>query len=268
MLGGVTSDTATSAASGSFRPLDADELTGRVRSHLVALEDPHCLLHAAVVQPFLAMRAAALQDGIVLEPASSFRDFDRQCLIWNGKYRGERALFDRQGQPLDALTLSPADRVEAILCWSALPGASRHHWGTDLDVYDGSALPAGERPQLVPAEYAPGGPFARLDTWLAAHAGRFGFFRPYATVRAGVAPEPWHISHAAIATDCLSRLTPEVLREALATAALEGAPEIAVRLEGWHARFVLGVDDPPAIALAAAQAEASARELGDHGSVV
>jgi hypothetical protein len=59
-----------------------------------------------------------------------------------------------------------------------------------------------------------------------------------------------------------------VLREALATAALEGAPEIAARLEGWHARFVLGVDDPPAIALAAAQADASARELGDHGSMV
>jgi LAS superfamily LD-carboxypeptidase LdcB len=273
MLRGVTSDTATSAASGSFRPLFVDELTGRARSHLVALEDPHCLLHAAVVQPFLAMRAAALQDGIVLEPASSFRDFDRQCLIWNGKYRGERALLDRQGQPLDALALSPAERVEAILCWSALPGASRHHWGTDLDVYDGAALPAGERPQLVPAEYAPGGPFARLDAWLAAHAARFGFFRPYGVgptdaLREGVAPEPWHISHAAIAMDCLSRLTPDVLREALATAALEGAPEIAARLEGWHARFVLGVDDPPAIALAAAQADASARELGDHGSMV
>lgn len=239
--------------SGSVRPLDAHELTGRSRGHLVAVEAPSCLLHAAVVEPFLAMRAAARQDGIVLEPASSFRDFDRQCLIWNEKYRGERALLDRQGRPLDAAALSPAERVEAILCWSALPGASRHHWGTDLDVYDLAALPAGERPRLVPEEYAPGGPFAALEVWLAANASRFGFYRPYGTPQrvagVGVAPEPWHISYAPIASDCLQRLTPAVLRAALSAAALEGAEEIAVRLDAWHTRFVLGVDPPPALGI-------------------
>ncbi len=268
MLRSVDPEPSTSAVNGTpasasssssvvrFRPLDAYELTGRARSHLVPLEEPRCLLHAAVVHPFLAMRAAALQEGIVLEPASSFRDFDRQCLIWNEKFRGERALLDRQGRPLDAAALSPAERAEAILCWSALPGASRHHWGTDLDVYDRAALAEGERPQLLPEEYAVGGPSARLDAWLAAHAARFGFFRPYGASRGGVAPEPWHISHAPTATDCLARLTPGVLREALSSVTLEGAEEIAHRLEGWHARFVLGIDAP------------SARELGDHRRVV
>lgn len=245
-----------SVTSGTVRPLDARELTGRARSHLVELDDPRCLLHAAVVRPFLAMRAAALQDGIVMEPASSFRDFDRQCLIWNEKYRGDRPLLDRHGRPLEAAALSPVERVEAILCWSALPGASRHHWGTDLDVYDRAALAEGERPRLVPEEYAPGGPFARLDAWLAANAAQFGFFRPYSVSRGGVAPEPWHISHAPTATDCLQRLTPDVLREALADAALDGAEHVAARLEDWHTRFVLAIDPP------------SARELGDHGRMV
>ena len=36
-----------------------------------------------------------------------------------------------------------AARIDAILCWSALPGGSRHHWGTDCDVIDAAALPAG-----------------------------------------------------------------------------------------------------------------------------
>ena len=39
--------------------------------------------------------------------------------------------------------LSPAERIEAILRWSALPGASRHHWGTDLDLIDAHAIQPG-----------------------------------------------------------------------------------------------------------------------------
>ena len=69
-----------------------DQLTGRVRTHLRELQDPPCALHMQVVPPFLAMRAAAAADGIELVAFSSFRDFDRQLAIWNGKFRGERPL--------------------------------------------------------------------------------------------------------------------------------------------------------------------------------
>ena len=110
---------------------------------------------------------------------SSFRDFDRQLQIWNAKFSGARALLDAAGRPLDATALSPAARIDAILLWSALPGASRHHWGTDVDLIDRAATPAGYRVQLTPAEFAAGGPFARLHDWLEAHAARFGFFRPF-----------------------------------------------------------------------------------------
>ncbi|HEX6397833.1 MAG TPA: M15 family metallopeptidase, partial [Steroidobacteraceae bacterium] len=113
-----------------------DQLTGRARDHLVELSDPRCTLHRLVVAPFLAMRAAAAADGIDLVAFSSFRDFDRQLAIWNGKFRGERPMQDRAGKPLDPGSLSAAERVAAILWWSALPGASRHHWGTDFDVMD------------------------------------------------------------------------------------------------------------------------------------
>src|SRR6187455_2237555 len=88
-----------------------DQLTGRARDHLAELSDPRCTLHRLVVTPFLAMRAAAAADGIDLVAFSSFRDFDRQLAIWNGKFRGERPLQDRAGRSLNAGTLSPAGRV-------------------------------------------------------------------------------------------------------------------------------------------------------------
>ncbi len=241
MLRGMTSGTHT--------PLDALQLTGRARTHLVELDEPRCVLHAAVVGPFLALRAAAALDGLQLEPASSFRDFERQCHIWNAKYRGERPLLDRMGRALDAASLTPAERVDAILAWSALPGASRHHWGTDLDVYDRAALSEGARPELVPAEYASGGPSARLDMWLAAHAHEYGFYRPYMTDRGGVGFEPWHISYAPVAQRCIAQLDAALLREALGSAPIEGAAEVQVRLEELLLRYVAAVDAPPQAAL-------------------
>jgi LAS superfamily LD-carboxypeptidase LdcB len=122
---------------------DALQLTGRARTHVVELDEPRCVLHRAAVAPFRRMRAAAAKAGIDLVPASSFRDFDRQLAIWNAKWRGERPLLDAQGRPLEAARLTPARRVDAILIWSAAPGCSRHHWGTDFDVYDRAAVPAG-----------------------------------------------------------------------------------------------------------------------------
>ena len=156
-----------------------EQLTGRTRDHLTDLSDPRCSLHREVAGPYLAMRAAAAADGIDLAAFSGFRDFDRQLAIWNGKFRGERPMQDRAGRALDPLALPPAERVTAILWWSALPGASRHHWGTDFDVMDPGVLPPGYRLQVIPAEYGPGGPFERLTAWLDAHMHAYGFYRPY-----------------------------------------------------------------------------------------
>lgn len=230
------------------------ELTGRSRAHLVELADPPCLLHRDVVAPFLALRAAAKLAGIELVPVSSFRDFDRQLAIWNGKACGERELRGPDGQLLDALALDEDARVEAILHWSALPGASRHHWGTDLDVIDAAALPPGYRVQLVPEEYAPDGVFARLDAWLHLHAAQYGFYRPYATWRGGVQPEPWHLSHAAVAQAAVAQYSAGVLREALQAAPVAGHAAIDRRLPEILARYVLNVDAPPGDALNAAAA--------------
>jgi LAS superfamily LD-carboxypeptidase LdcB len=195
-----------------FPEFTLDQLTGRARDHLTELSDPRCTLHKEAVPPFLAMRAAAAADGLDLVAFSSFRDFERQLNIWNAKYRGERPMQDRAGRPLIAGALSPAERVAAILCWSALPGASRHHWGTDCDVMDVANLPPGYRIQVVAAEYRAGGPFQRLTTWLDEHMHAFGFYRPYDTDRGGVAPEPWHLSYAPLARRAQAALSVDGLR--------------------------------------------------------
>lgn len=226
-----------------------NQLTGRSRTHLVELQDPPCALHAEVVRPFLAMRAAAAADGIELVAFSSFRDFDRQLEIWNSKFRGERPLQDREGKPLDALALPPAQRVAAILWWSAMPGASRHHWGTDFDVVDARATPPGYKLRVVPEEYLAGGPFHRLSRWLDAHMHAFGFFRPYATDLGGVSPEPWHLSHAPVAARAEASLSLEGLREVLAASAIDGKDEVLAALEGYFSSYVANVDAAPEAAL-------------------
>ncbi len=127
------------------------------------------------------------------------------------KYRGERPLYDAAGNVRDHASLDASELIEGILCWSALPGASRHHWGTDIDVVDRAAMPEGYRYKLVPEEYAAGGVFDALNVWLDANIARFGFYRPYAEYRGGVHPEPWHLSFAPVASAALALLTPDLI---------------------------------------------------------
>lgn len=221
------------------------ELTGRATTHVVNLEDPRCTLHSDVVEPFFELRAAAAREGINLQPVSSFRDFQRQLAIWNAKCRGERDLFDRSGLLVDAASLSEDELVSVILVWSALPGSSRHHWGTEIDVIDGAALPAGERVQLVTQEYVAGGRFARLESFLQQRLERYGFYRPYAADRGGVQPEPWHLSHAATAAAALAAFTLDVLREALEGVDIEAAATVTARLPEIFDRYVVNVEPLP-----------------------
>jgi LAS superfamily LD-carboxypeptidase LdcB len=220
------------------------ELTGRASTHVRQIPALNCTLHREAAQAALAMRDAARAAGIDLAVVSSFRDFDRQVSIWNGKYAGERPLLDRAGRALAYETLDAGALVEAILIWSALPGASRHHWGTDMDVIDRAAVGDDYRPQLVPAEFDVAGPFAKLNAWLGQNMARYGFFRPYTRDRGGVQPEPWHLSFAPLAQAALATLTVEVLRATLAASAIRGREVVLERLPQIYARYVTAIDPP------------------------
>ncbi len=234
--------------------LSETALTGRSAEHVGDIEPSAgrrgavLQVHRGVFEPLGLMRAAAAEDGIELLPLSAFRSFDRQLRLWNDKFRGRRPLLDAHGAPLRACDLDPAARVEAILIWSALPGASRHHWGTDLDFVDGRILDEGYAAQLTAAEFEPRGPFASVGAWLEQHAEGFGFFRPFRGEASGVAAEPWHWSYAPLAEPAREALTSKVLQRALSAADIEGKAELLAQLDRLHQRYVARIDAPRTIA--------------------
>ncbi len=216
------------------------QLTGRDESHLHFRGS--IALMPACWQAFEELRDAAAAAGFELCIASGFRSFDRQLVIWNAKALGQRPVHDDRGLAVAMDELSPLQQVQAILRYSALPGASRHHWGTDLDVYDAAAMPEGYPLQLTPQEVADDGMFGALHCWLdeqiKAGTGA-GFFRPYATDRGGVAPERWHLSFAPLAQECAAGLGLVCLREALVTGELVYSELVLNELPALYERYVV-----------------------------
>ena len=118
--------------------------------------------------------------------------------------------WTRGGVGLHREALSDTDWLAAILRFSALPGTSRHHWGTDFDIWDRSTVTDGYAPQLLTSEYQQGGVFAEMSAWLddqISADNAEGFYKPYDVDRGGVAPEPWHISYRPVAQGYFRQLS-------------------------------------------------------------
>jgi LAS superfamily LD-carboxypeptidase LdcB len=225
-------------------PFDELALTGRARTHVRQYAQPRFAARPDVADAFLALRAAAARDGIDLLPIASWRPFEAQARNWNRKFSGEATLHDCRGVPRDHGALAPPDLVRAILDWTGLPGATRRHWGTDIDVFDRAAQPPGYRTRLLPDEAAPDGVYARLHAWLDDHAARFGFFRPYRARRGGMCPAPWHLSHAPSAQAALAAIDIDMVARSVRASDLLGRDLVLEMLPGIFASHVLDVDGP------------------------
>jgi LAS superfamily LD-carboxypeptidase LdcB len=224
--------------------LNPCELTGRIEGHVQEVAELRSTVHKAAASALLGLVEAARDDGLDLNIVSSFRGFTRQTEIWNAKFSGKRRLLDRESREIDRARLNEQTLIDTILIWSALPGASRHHWGTDVDVIDCASMPEGYIPQLVQREFEPGAVFGGLEAWLSENLRRFDFFRPYTTDRGGVMPEPWHISYAPISVPALQRLTLDVLTDAIAASEMLGRESVLLRLPELYERYVRWVDEP------------------------
>ena len=224
--------------------MDEWELTGRARTHVQQYSQPRFAARPEVAAAFLAMREAALRDGIDMLPCASYRPLAGQVRIWNRKFSGEGTLRDHHGQPRDAAALAPEQLVWAILGWSALPGATRRHWGTDIDVFDRATQPVGYKVKLLPEEVAPGGVYAHLHAWLDLHLASFGFFRPYRTWRGGMYPEPWHLSHIATAQPALAALDIDMVARAVRESDMLGRDLVLDLLPDIYRNHVQNVDGP------------------------
>jgi LAS superfamily LD-carboxypeptidase LdcB len=220
------------------------EITGQARTHVTQFDAPRFAATAATARAFMAMRAAALKDGIELVPYASFRDFTAQLRIWNKKFSGNKTLYDLDEQPRDFSALSQEDLVWAILNWHSLPGASRRHWGTDIDVIDRAVLTPGYKPALLPSETRPGGVFHHLRLWLDEHMHEHGFFRPYQHLNGGMYPEPWHLSYAPESLQASAALSCELLHRTIEASAILGKDTILRMLPEIFARHIRNVAAP------------------------
>jgi len=223
--------------------LSLRQLTGQEDSHICWLND-RIGIHADVKNAWLAMQAAAKKDGIELEIASGFRSFERQRQIWNNKVTGKTIVKDIKNNPVCLASLCKIAQIKAILLYSALPGASRHHWGTDLDVYAPNLLKENQILQLEPWEYQEKGPFARLSAWLSLHGKSYGFYFPYDSYRGGVAPEPWHISYAALAQQYMGQLTGDQLVQVIEADNIEAGSTLVENIDLILEQYIKNVGDP------------------------
>jgi len=165
-------------------------LTGRGDLQLIG---DRVKLQPEVYEAFEKMRLAALKDSVHIEIASGYRSFKRQQLIWNEKYKK----FINRG-------LSPNQSIKKILDYSTFPGTSRHHWGTDIDIYDGSV----KAPKNVLNEinFNDGGVYERLKNWMDENSEKYGFSLVYTNNghRKGIKYEPWHYSYKALSKNMLA----------------------------------------------------------------
>lgn len=144
---------------------------------------------------FVEMKKAAYMDGIDLKVVSSYRDFYRQASIWEGKF--ER-FTDEDG-------MSPIDAIDKIIEYSTIPGTSRHHWGTDIDIVDGHRKVEGD--VLVPEKFGVGGPYENFKKWMDENSKTFDFHLVYTDTakRKGFKYEPWHYSFAPLSVPMLTQ---------------------------------------------------------------
>ena len=151
-------------------------------ARFVPVKAPHTAktgmrLQKETYDAFQKMWTAAKADGVQLTIISSTRNFAQQKNIWEGKWKR----YEKE-------TPDPAQRARRILEYSSMPGTSRHHWGTDIDLND-----------LSNSSFEKGGSSKKVYDWLTAHAAQYGFGQPY-TVKdesrpEGYNEEKWHWSY-------------------------------------------------------------------------
>lgn len=141
-------------------------------------------MHCEAYEAFKNMYFEAKACGISLKIISAGRNFDYQKGIWERKWKDGKYI-----------KYFGADRVKNIMKYSSMPGTSRHHWGTDIDL------------NSLSNSYFSKGEGMREYEWLCSHANSFGFYQTYTSKdsgRTGYEEEKWHWSYMPVAEKLLA----------------------------------------------------------------
>lgn len=229
--------------------INTDVLLGLSEEHLTDWNEDF-KIHSEAYSPLTSLKETLKNSQHELKVISAFRSFETQQIIWNNKSLGKRVLLDPTGQPMDYDSLSSEQIVKAILKWSALPGLSRHHWGTDIDIFDENLRPENYSVELTPAEVNDEGifgPFHQSIDKLILENNSNDFFRPYSKDLGGVSPERWHISYAPTATPYLEALTLKCFKDLLNSEVyknLEFLDIVKKEAEQIHQNYCLNINPP------------------------
>ncbi len=171
-----------------------NELMGKINPskdiHFVKIEKRYTkkaniYLREEAYNSYKQMYKEAKKEGITLNIISAFRSFNYQKSIWESKWTGKRKV---EGKNLSISTPDIYLRAKTILHFSSMPGSSRHHWGTDIDIYDlnNSTFEKGKG--------------LKVYKWLQYNAHKYGFYQVYTAGRPyGYEEEKWHWSYLPIA---------------------------------------------------------------------
>ena len=217
------------------------ELLGQQNNHIHWLSNK-IGIHHDMVNAYQEMQAAAKKQNIDLHIASGWRGFERQLQIWNNKFLTVTNVKSIEGQIIDMAEFSDYEKIKTILTFSALPGASRHHWGTDIDVYAPNLLSNKDSLQLEPWEYSERGPFAQLNDWLKQNSQCYGFYFPYDCYRGGIAHEPWHLSFAPLADQYQQQLTVDLLADTIKKSTIEGKLTVLDHLDEIYQNYIININ--------------------------
>ena len=143
---------------------------------------------------FKQMQNDAKKEGVEIEIVSGYRSYEKQKSIWNNKYNKnfERRIFGIKN-------------INRIIQYSTLPGTSRHHWGTDIDIIDKRFIPKGDL--LIEKNYTENGIYSELFSWMKKNSNKYGFYLVYddSPERKGFKFEPWHYSYKPLSVKFLQR---------------------------------------------------------------
>jgi len=207
--------------------LSVNKLLGKLNKHsknpeLVKIDPRLCTPGADMYMrkpayiAFIKMFKAARADGVNLKIVSALRTFYHQQYIWDNKWTGKRLV---EGRNLAATEPNLTGRAMIILKYSSMPGTSRHHWGTDVDI------------NSLDEAYFEQGEGKRVYEWLVKNAEKFGFGQTYTPKDEnrprGYSEEKWHWSYLPMARNFLYQYSKKITYDHLT--GFEGS-EVAPRL--------------------------------------
>lgn len=184
-------------------------------------------LRRDVFAAFLVMYEAALKDGVRLRIVSATRNFESQKRIWENKWTGKTRI--ENGKDASKYFPLPEERALKILEYSSMPGTSRHHWGTDVDV---NALHNG---------WFESGEGLKVYQWLVSHASLYGFCQPYTALGpdrpTGYQEEKWHWTYVPMAS-IIQRKAESVLKNTDISGFLGSETAVDIDVVG---RYISGI---------------------------